>query len=736
MEFRWRQYLSVLISMGAFIGAVSCKSSSPANQPAASKAATVVAPSTVPAQSVNVVVITLDTVRADHLHCYGDGKIKTPNIDRLAQQGVLFERAVTQTPLTAPSHASIFTGTNPNVHHVRDTGGFALGSAPATLAATLQKSGWNTAGFISAPVLGKQFGFNRGFAMYDDQMTATAKSPAGPDVKDEGVHLAATRPANVTVDHAIQWLKTQHGAPFFLWLHLYDAHQPYDPPAQFRAQYPGDPYDAAIAFEDHELGRFFDEVHKQAPAGNTIFVLISDHGEGFGEHGEQGHGIFLYDSTLRIAWIMAGPKVPAGVRVQQQAREIDVFPTLLDLLGGRPAPGIQGTSMVPAFSGHPVASDSSYEETLYPKLNMGWSELRGVHTAHWMYIRAPKPELYDLVADPGELRNVIADHPKEYRELEAQLKQWIAAGGGENETVVTNQMDTQTLAQLRSLGYVGGSSDDSVRLDGKGSDPKDMVGVLKISDMVTGLGSEKLSDARKIALLKQALLQDPKNAFLYCTLGDIYQQMNQTDAALETYQAALQHGVQNQMLFSQMGDLYFRVGNMPRAILFLQQAVQMNPNDVEMQYNLANAYIHNGQSAEAEAVLNKILKQGPNAQAENGLGILAMGQHNYAGARTHFQLAIQLRQDYPEVQYSLGVACLQVHDANCARTAFQIFLKQASPATFGDLISHAEYNLGMTCAKLQDTPCARTALKQFLQKPGDVNETVLSQVKQTLGSLR
>lgn len=295
--------------------------------------------STVQPQAVNVVLITLDTVRPDHLHCYGDRKIKTPVIDGLARNGVLFEKAMAQTPLTEPSHASIFTGENPNVHHVRDPGGFALQASSVTLATILQRAGWDTAGFIGAAVLDRQFGFNQGFATYDDRIPETIDKNTG--------EMTAARPANITVDHAIQWLDHPSGKPFFVWLHLYDAHQPYDPPAHLLRQYPSDPYDAEIAFEDQQLGRFLDVVRKKSPAGKTLILLLSDHGEGLGQHGEDGHGIFLYDSTVRIAWIMDGPGVPAGIRVQQQAREIDVLPTVLDLLDGRASSAIQGTSMVP-----------------------------------------------------------------------------------------------------------------------------------------------------------------------------------------------------------------------------------------------------------------------------------------------------------------------------------------------------------------------------------------------------
>ncbi|HZC43180.1 MAG TPA: sulfatase-like hydrolase/transferase, partial [Acidobacteriaceae bacterium] len=592
----------------ALLTLAACKSSSRPPSTTQQKASTAqIASSTVSPQSVNVVLITLDTVRADHLHCYGDSKIKTPVIDGLAHDGVLFERAVTQTPLTGPSHASIFTGENPNVHHVRDTGGFALQPSSVTLATTLQRSGWDTAGFISAAVLSRQFGFNQGFATYDDRI---------PEIVDKNTgELAAARPANVTVEDAIRWLNQQSGKPFFVWLHLYDAHQPYNPPPQFRRQYPGDPYDAEIAFEDQELGRFLDVVRKKSPAKKTLILLLSDHGEGLGQHGEDGHGIFLYDSTVRIAWIIDGPGVPAGVRVQQQAREIDALPTVLDLLGGKPASAIQGTSMVPSFSGKPVPTTYSYEETLFPKINMGWAELRGIHTAHWMYIRAPRPELYDLDKDPGELNNVIAAQPKEFRELEAQLKLSSRLRSNNTETVVTRSMDQKTVDQLRSLGYVGGSSDSNVELNGKGADPKDRIGVLKIFEQVTGPGGAKLSSTRKISMLRQAIALDSTNPYLYSTLAEQYRQTGQNDLAMQTCLAALHQGVRNGVIFSLLGTLYLRQGNTKQAILFLQQGVNMDPLNFERQANLASALRQDGQLDKAEVIFRHVNAIQPNAPA-------------------------------------------------------------------------------------------------------------------------
>lgn len=623
----------------------------------------------------NVVLITLDTVRADHLHCYGYGKIQTPTIDALAANGVLFEKAVAQTPLTAPSHASMLTGTNPNVNHVRDNG-FALQSSSVTLATILQKHGWSTGGFVSTTILGKHFGFGQGFAAYDDPML-----PSG------GGENEPSRPANITVDHAIQWLDGQRKEPFFLWVHLYDAHKPYDPPAQFRKQYPGDPYDAEIAFEDQQVGRLIEAVRRKSPAGKTIIALLSDHGESLGQHGEYEHGIFLYDATIRIAWMMAGPGIPAGVRVQQQAREIDLLPTVLDLLGGKASRAVEGTSLVPAFRGTRVPTTYSYEETLVPKIDMGWAELKGIHTARWMYIRAPRPELYNLDLDPGELHNVIDSHPKEYRELDAELKKLSGAGSSGRETVTMKQLDQQTMEQLQSLGYVADFSARKIELNGQGDDPKDHVATLKTLEVISD--TKGISDVREIELLRQALKNDPANPNLYSWLIDAYEHSGQYPQAIEACLDALHQDIHDGSLLSKLANLYLRAGNLKEAIVYYQQAAQMNPLDVVGQNDLATAYLQSGRLADAERTFRWVLTVQPYAPAYNGLGILADKRKDVGGARRKFEQAVQLDPAYFEAQLNLGIACVQTHDIPCARRAFRAFVAHA-PKDYGPELTQAK----------------------------------------------
>ncbi len=660
----------------ALLSLVSCKSSKKKDASAAAL------------KPINVVFITLDTVRADHLHCYGDNNIQTPNIDSLAARGALFEKAVTQAPLTLPSHASMFTGMNPNVTGVRDTGGFALQPKFVTLATILQKHGWNTAAFVSAFVFKRVFGFNQGFSVYDDQMPGGTKGET------------ATRPAEVTVNHALAWLNTQSTQPFLIWLHFYDAHEPFvPPPAQFREQFSRNQYDAEITYEDQQLGRFLDALKRKSLTDKTLIILLSDHGEGLGDHGEFHHGIFLYDSTVRIAWIMAGPGIPAGIRIRQQARTIDVLPTILDLLGGKASSAVQGTSLVPVFSGKQVPRTYSYEETLYGKFNMRWAALRGIHTADWMYVRAPKPELYDLNKDPGELDNVIDAHPKEYRELENQLKLVSHLGPNGTESIVSNQMDRQTMERLKSLGYTGGASPQDASIDDSGPDPKDQVEILKLLHLAKDPPTGALPDSQRIVLLKEALEKDRANPSIYYDLGDVYERIGQSDENLQLCLEALRHGVKSGMIYSRLGQLYMRMGDMKQAISYYEQVTQANPTDVAAQTGLAIAYSDNNQLADAEREFQRVLAIQQYVPAYNGLGLLAVKRQDFPDARKNFERAVQLDPNYVDAQLNLGVLCMQTHDVACARAAFNAFLAKASPVQYKDMIPKVHNALNTVLAQ-------------------------------------
>jgi choline-sulfatase len=629
---------------------------------------------------VNLLLVTIDTLRADRLGCYGYSKAKTPNLDGFAGRGVLFENAITQTPLTAPSHASIFTGLYPTAHKVRDTGGFILHSPHQTLAEILQQQGRDTAAFVGSSVLKKQFGFNAGFAVYDDEMPK-------PDPRKMAGEYADRRAGEV-VDRAISWLGSQSGKPFFLWVHVFDPHSPYDPPAAFREEFRGRLYDGEVAYTDQQLGRLFAAVAAKAPAGNTLIAVLSDHGESLGEHGEYTHGVFLYDSTLRVAFMLAGPGVPTGLRLKAQARTTDLLPTLLELMGGRAPAGVQGTSLAPTFTGKP--GDSwSYLETLYPKINLGWAELRGVRTNLWKYIQAPKPELYDLTKDPGETTNVIGEHPAEVQRLEANLK----TAAGAEEKVQTTMMDQRTMAQLKSLGYLGGSSPREYTLSGTGIDPKDRLDVLKLLYRAASPDAGEPSSQR-IPLLRRALREDPTNPSVYFHLGDEYGKTARHGEAMELYQMAIRNGLQNAWLFSRLGYLYVQQGNKNEAISSYERAAQLNPSDTESLNDLGMAYLETGKIRDAERVFRWCLSTDDKyALAYNGLGLVFIQKQSVDQARGYFERAVQLDPDLLEAQLNLGRLYKIIGANTRARACFEAFLAKASPAEYGPVIARVKAEL-------------------------------------------
>jgi tetratricopeptide (TPR) repeat protein len=427
-----------------------------------------------------------------------------------------------------------------------------------------------------------------------------------------------------------------------------------------------------VAYTDHELGRLFDAIAKKAPLEKTLIAVLSDHGESFSEHGEYAHGVFLYDTTLRVPFLMAGPGVPAGLRIKDQARSIDLLPTLLELMGGRAPRGVQGVSLAPALAGREVATEYSYAETLFPKINMDWAELRGIRTNRWKYVRAPKPELYDLVQDPAETKNVIASHPAEARELERKL---VGAIGTETEKVETAALDQRTVDQLKSLGYLGGSSRQEFALTGQGTDPKDRLEVLKLLHMAV-YADPSAPVSPRTSMLRQALAKDPSNPTLYSHLGDLYREAGRPGEEMKLYQDLVNKGVRKAWLYSRVGSLYLRQGARKEAIPFFEAAAQLNPSDYDSLQNLAVAYRETGRIADAERVLTSILKSGEEyAPAYNELGMVLYQKGDLAGARVQFEKAARLE---PAYQLNLGRLYKMTGENARARASFEAFLAAAA----------------------------------------------------------
>ena len=409
-----------------------------------------------------VVLVTIDTLRADRVGCYGATGAATPTLDGLAARGVRFETAISPAPITLTSHATLLTGRDPPRHGARHNGQFELRADVPTLAEALHSAGFATAAVVSAFVLDARFGLARGFDVYDDRLGLATSTGMGVGVE--------SRSAERSVDAALAWLD---GAPerFFLWLHLYDPHADHAPPEPWATRFADRPYDGEIAFADAELGRLLAGVAARFGERGTLVIATSDHGESLGEHGERTHALTVYDATQRVPLLFAGPGLPRGrVVTAPLARLADVAPTVLALAGLPPLDASDGENLLPATDGRNPAPRVAWVETLATQLDFGWSPLLGVRTATHKYVRAPRPELYDVVADPGELVNRAADEPERVAELDAL----VTARDGAATRAAERAVSPEERARLAALGYVESAALPATRLGVVGGpDPKD-----------------------------------------------------------------------------------------------------------------------------------------------------------------------------------------------------------------------------------------------------------------------
>jgi len=405
-----------------------------------------------------LVVITLDTTRADRLPTYGFAGVATPTLDRLAGEGVVFDSVESVAPLTLPAHASLFTGLYPHHHGVRDNAAPPLAPVHKTLAQTLRTRGFRTAAFVGSMVLGRDRGLASGFEVYGDGGRAGSPPPH-------------RRPARDVVDDACAWIRDIDDGPFFLWVHLYDAHASQTLPVEYRRAY-GDNYEGAIAYMDSQIARLLDAMREKHLLARSAIVVTGDHGESLGEHGEREHGIFLYEGATHVPLIVYGPGTPAK-RVNDVTSLVDVLPTVLDLLGITLGGPIDGRSLAPALRGVEVPDRAVYAESMYAK-RFGWSPLRMVRNGNLKFIDAPRQELYDLRTDPLEERDLANVLPATVADMWARLSDLAAETTG--QPAERAAIAPETLRGLAALGYVSpGRAAVTIPPDGGGADPKDHI---------------------------------------------------------------------------------------------------------------------------------------------------------------------------------------------------------------------------------------------------------------------
>ena len=657
-------------------------------------------------RNANVILVTLDTTRADHIGAYGYGRARTPNLDRLAKEGVLFEHCITPTAYTLPSHSSIMTGLYPPAHGVRLNGDAALSDSQTTLAERLGAKGYRTGAFVGAFVLDGRWGISQGFQHYDD------KFDLGPDQKLDLARVQ--RPANAVADAALQWLEQDSAKPFFAWLHMYDAHTPYEPPEPFRTQFQSGGqngmYDGEIAFADSQVGRVLGWLDRKNLRKNTIVVITADHGEGLGSHGEGEHGYYVYDYAVRVPLIVAVPGT-SDKRVVNQVRTVDLAPTILELVGGDSLQNVDGRSLLPLLnSSDDGAPRPAYSESVATKLQYGWAGLYSLRTNDHKYIEAPRAELYDLVKDPGETKNQLDDQRRVAVALRRDLSTIRAEGAKRAPKAQEANLDSETVSKLTALGYLGGGTSVSADADERGlADPKDRMHLFdSIGFAANLLGKDDYKQAAEVleivlkddpnvpqaqllvvsayrktgqtakakTILDTYLKKDPGNSRALIAMAEILAEEKRYDDVLAISRSALAKDPLNARAYELMADVHM-ARNQPReALPLLQKAVEIQPKLSRSQNNLSASLIQLGQLGEAEKLLNNILREHPKFPLANyHMGLLREQQNRVSEARAAYEAEIKINPKSVVARFNLGNLMLKQGDTAGAEQQMRALIR-------------------------------------------------------------
>jgi arylsulfatase A-like enzyme/Tfp pilus assembly protein PilF len=659
-------------------------------------AAAVAPPARHPA--VNVLLITIDTLRADHVGCYGATQVQTPNLDSLCRDGIVFERALSQVPLTWPSHAAILTGTYPFQNGVQDFTGQPLSPQFHTVAQGFKQQGYATGAVVSAFVLDRSWGLERGFDFYDDAFSAETFKK-----KDIGL---VDRKAEESVTHAINWLRKTPPRPFFLWLHLYDPHSPYDPPEPYGSQYHDHPYDGEIAYADHELGRLLTWLKGNHLYSRTLIVFLSDHGESLGEHGEGEHGFFIYNATVRIPLIV---KPPAGsrfrpARVSVPVETVAVPATLFQLAGVKDPiqKQFQATSLLDRDRDN---ENPAYSETFYPFSSFGWSPLHALETNHYHYVDAPKPELYDVVIDPEEKNNIAPQQTATVAVLKDKLQQKLRDNPFP-KSQAASQLTPEAAEKLRALGYVAYRAPVSAAALAAGlPDPKDKLweftAILKagddfhIGDFETGQN-----------LLAEVREKDPQMYIVPFMLGEAALRRQNWQEAAANFRKCLELNPEFDQALTGIAHALFRLSNDPEAQQWLEKALHYNPQNYRALYELGLIKAKTDKSA-AITILERARNIQPNfAPVSRDLGVLQFEQKKYAEAAENLAKAVELGVQEATVFNFLGISYTQTNRRLKGIESYKRAL-EIDPA-----LAEAHLNLGFAYQQMGRRQAARDEYAQ------------------------
>lgn len=646
----------------------------------------------------NVVLITLDTTRADHLGCYGYASARTPNLDAIARGGVLFAQAASVAPLTQPAHSSIMTGMYPTFHGVRINGNTALSQEQKTIAEALREKGYATGAFIGAFVLDGRWGLNQGFQVYDDRFDLE---------KHKHLDLGSVqRPANEVVDSALAWLEDRKREPFFAWVHLYDPHTPYEPPEPFLSEFgaggPAGLYDGEIAFMDQQVGRLVSWLQANALDEKTVLVIMGDHGEGLGRHGEGTHGYFVYDDTVHVPLLMAAPFTELrGRRVDTQVSAVDVYPTLLGL-AGIDAARVHGRSLLPLmFDPRGQPAEYAYGESMTPSLQFGWSSLHYLRTPRYKLIKAPRPELYDLSVDPAEETNVYARKPEVASDLMSRLDRLMEETGRNAPAPAQADLDKKTLESLAALGYISApTAPKKVAGSPALADPKDKLqvfaavqqaGELIVKDEYAAAARALESALREEPRMSQALLMlgtayselgrrkearaqfdlvlkdDPQSVQGLIGMANVLMEEGQTDDVVALCKRTLSLDDRNSQAHTLLGEVYAAQKRPDAALPHFEKAVEIQPKLTRNRLNLAGALIEVGQYPRAEGMLSEIIKEHPKFPfAHFNLGLLYDEQRRLEDAKTAYAAEVAAYPQHFKARFNLGKVLYQLGERSAA----------------------------------------------------------------------
>jgi choline-sulfatase len=609
--------------------------------------------------AVNVILITIDTVRADHVGCYGAKDIQTPTLDALARDGIVFERAISQVPLTWPSHAAILTGLYPFQNGVQDFTGQPLDPRFRSVAQAFKEHGYATGAVVSAFVLDRSWGLARGFDFYDD-----AFAPEAFVNRDLGL---VDRRAGESVDRAIAWLTKNPRRPFFFWLHLYDPHSPYDPPEPYRSQYQAHPYDGEIAYADHELGRLVAWLKRNQLYDRSMILFLSDHGESLGEHGEQEHGFFVYNATAHIPLIV---KLPAGSgfrwgRVSHPVETTAVASTLLRAAGIHDTleQQLQSPGLLDA---NPQTDSEAYSETFYPFSSFGWSPLHALETTRYHYIDAPQPELYDLVADPQEENNLAPQQPATVAVLKEKLQGRLRNHPYTPTADSNSRLSPDALDKLRALGYVTYRSPvSSTALGSTLPDPKNKLGefnsILKAEDALQAGDVERAEN-----LLSPVQQQDQTMYVIPFLLGEAALRKQDWQRAAQQLQRCMDLNPNFDNAMTGLARALAKLGHVDEAKAWLRKATGSNPANYRAWYQLGLLAAENDPTT-AQAAYEKSVAIQPNfSPGQRELGMALFNQKNYAAAAIHLEKARALGLDDAHLHNFLGICYSQMHQLSKA----------------------------------------------------------------------